>query len=69
MATLTHNPESAPHEPTTRIFSRELPNLRNPLVAAEYRRQWPSSTPVLKASVKNWSLGSRFRRMMDGIEG
>ena len=39
MAALTHNPETAPHEPTTRIVSRELPNLRNPVVAAEYRRQ------------------------------
>ena len=39
MATLTHNPESAPPEPTTRVVSRELPNLHNPVVAAEYRRQ------------------------------
>jgi hypothetical protein len=39
MATLTHNPVSAHEEPPMRIVSRELPNLRNPVVAAEYRRQ------------------------------
>ena len=39
MATLTHNPEPAPQEPLTRIGTMEVPNLDNPAVAAEYRRQ------------------------------
>jgi hypothetical protein len=39
MATLTHNPESAPQEPLTRTVTMEVPNLDNPAVAAEYRRQ------------------------------
>jgi len=39
MATLTHDPESAQEEPLTRVISREVPNLRNPAVAEEYKRQ------------------------------
>ena len=39
MATLIHNPESAPQEPLTRTVTMEVPNLDNPAVAAEYRRQ------------------------------
>jgi hypothetical protein len=39
MATLTHNPEPVPQEPLTRTVTMEVPNLDNPVVAAEYRRQ------------------------------
>jgi hypothetical protein len=39
MATLTHNLVSTHPEPLTRIVSVEVPNLDNPIVAAEYRRQ------------------------------
>ncbi len=39
MATLIPNPEPAPQEPLTRTVTMEVPNLDNPAVAAEYRRQ------------------------------
>jgi hypothetical protein len=49
MATATHNPEPSKHEPLTRMVTRELPNLRNPIVAAEYRRQ----RAVIRAGVES----------------
>jgi hypothetical protein len=49
MATLTHNPESAQQEPLTRFITREVPNLRNPIVAAEYRRQ----REIIRAAVES----------------
>lgn len=41
MATPTHaiEMEIAGNEPRVRTISRVLPNLRNPVVAAEYKRQ------------------------------
>jgi hypothetical protein len=65
MATLTHNPESAPHEPTTRIVSRELPNLRNPVVAAEYRRQ----RAIINAGVESQREELEFWESVQTHEG
>ena len=65
MATLTHNPESAPHEPATRIVSRELPNLRNPAVAAEYRRQ----RAILTAAVESQREELEFWESIQTHEG
>jgi hypothetical protein len=39
MATSTQTRESAASEPPTRTITREVPNLRNPAIADEYRRQ------------------------------
>jgi hypothetical protein len=39
MAASTHNPEAMPVEPPMRTITREVPNLRNPAVAEEYKRQ------------------------------
>jgi Protein of unknown function (DUF3018) len=39
MASAIHHHEPQQQEPPMRTISREVPNLRNPAVAAEYRRQ------------------------------
>jgi hypothetical protein len=49
MASLTHNSEVAEQEPLTRLVTRELPNLRNPVVAAEYSRQ----RAIIRAAVES----------------
>ena len=65
MATLTHHPEPAPQEPLTRTVSRELPNLRNPVVAAEYRRQ----RDIINAAVQSQREELEFWESIQTHEG
>ncbi len=65
MATLTPNLESAQQEPLTRVITREVPNLRNPVVAAEYRRQ----RAVIFAAVENQREELAFWESVQTHEG
>jgi len=65
MATSTHNPVLDTKEPATRIVSRELPNLRNPIVAAEYRRQ----REIINAAVESQREELEFWESVQTHEG
>jgi hypothetical protein len=59
MATSTRHLEAASAEPTVRTITRVVPNLRNPTVAEEYKRQREiinGATSRQSEEMKLWEL-------------
>jgi hypothetical protein len=65
MATSIPHPEAAPSEPPIRTITRQVPNLRNPTVAKEYKRQ----RAILNAASKRQCEEMEFWESAQSHEG
>ena len=65
MATSTRNLEDAPTEPSMRTITHEVPNLRNPIVAEEYKRQ----RSIIAAAAPRQSEDTSFWESAQSHEG
>jgi len=65
MATLTPHREAASAEPAVRTITRVVPNLRNPAVAEEYKRQ----REVIHAATSRQSEEMTFWESVQSHEG
>jgi hypothetical protein len=65
MATSTPHLEAASSEPTVRTITRVVPNLRNPAVAEEYKRQ----REIIRAATPRQSEEMNFWESAQSHEG